>query len=140
MDWLHGGPQMRKIDAIIVHCSDSPDDRDIGAKEITQWHKERGFRTIGYHWVIRRDGTVEAGRDEFYAGAHVEGHNAHSIGICLVGRMYFNVKQTAALSRLLKRLLEKYKLAADDVYGHRDFNKHKTCPNIPTDTLREWTK
>lgn len=138
MDWLHGGPQMRVIDSLIVHCSDSPNDRDIGAKEITQWHKERGFRTIGYHYVIRRDGTVENGRDEFYIGAHVEGHNAHSIGICLVGRDQFDEKQKAALVILLKRLMAKYKLTADDVYGHRDFNPHKTCPNIPTKTLRDW--
>lgn len=131
---------MRVIDALIVHCSDSPNDRDIGVKEITQWHKERGFRTCGYHYVIRRDGTVESGRDEFYIGAHVEGHNAHSIGICLVGRDAFDERQKVALVTLLKRLLEKYKLKPADVYGHHDFNPHKTCPNISTEVLRSWMK
>jgi N-acetylmuramoyl-L-alanine amidase len=132
---------MRVIDSLIVHCSDSPNDRDIGVKEITEWHvKERHFRTVGYHYVIRRDGTVENGRDEFWAGAHVEGHNAHSIGICLVGRDVFTENQIHALEKLGKRLLEKYKLTTANVFGHRDFNPHKTCPNIETKMLRGWLK
>lgn len=66
---------MRKIDRIVIHCSASPDNRDIGAEEIRQWHKSQGWKDIGYHWVIRRDGTIEQGRKEFDIGSHVKGFN-----------------------------------------------------------------
>ncbi|WP_391510057.1 N-acetylmuramoyl-L-alanine amidase, partial [Micrococcus luteus] len=58
---------------------------DIGVREIAQWHKEQGWLAIGYHFVIRRDGTVEAGRDQEAVGSHVKGYNSTSVGVCLVG-------------------------------------------------------
>ena len=128
----------RVIKKLIVHCSDSPDDRvTVDAAEIDRWHRERGFAKIGYHYVIKRDGTVEPGRREAEVGAHVAGHNSDSIGICLVGRSAFDLRQLASLSKLLSFLVLKYKLTASDVYGHRDFDKGKTCPNIETSLLRE---
>jgi len=128
----------RVIKKIIVHCSDSPDNRvTVDAAEIDRWHRERGFAKIGYHYVIKRDGTLETGRREAEIGAHVAGHNADSIGICMVGRTEFDLAQLATLSKLLSFLVLKYKLTASDVYGHRDFDKGKTCPNIETSLLRE---
>lgn len=75
----------RPLKEIIVHCSATRPSQDIGAAEIRKWHLERGFNDIGYHYVIRRDGAIEKGRSLNVAGAHCKGHNAYSIGICLVG-------------------------------------------------------
>jgi N-acetylmuramoyl-L-alanine amidase len=109
---------------------------DIGAKEIRQWHKERGWADIGYHYVIRRDGTVEKGRAEAKVGAHVAGHNKDSIGICLVGGIdertlspedNYTPEQWEALENLLHKLVQKYPDA--NVIGHRDFpGVAKACP------------
>ena len=77
-------------DTIIVHCSATPQNMDIGVEEIRRWHTDpkprgKGWSDIGYHYVIRRSGVVEAGRDWKRMGAHARGHNRTSIGICLVG-------------------------------------------------------
>ena len=61
---------MNKIDAIVVHCSATKAGQDIGKKEITQMHLQRGFSTIGYNFIIRLDGTVEVGRSLTIDGAH----------------------------------------------------------------------
>lgn len=66
---------MRKINEIIVHCSATPEGKDYTAQDITRWHKARGFKTIGYHYVVYRDGSVHAGRAESKVGAHCYGHN-----------------------------------------------------------------
>ena len=67
---------------LIIHCSDSPYDHH-GVDAITQWHKERGFTTIGYNWVIERSGELKQGR-KYYPGAHTLGHN-NETGLCLCG-------------------------------------------------------
>ena len=120
---------MRKVKRIVVHCSDSGDSQDIGRKEIDEWHKARGWHSIGYHWVIRRDGTIEQGRPEHMIGAHVSGHNLDTIGICLVGRKDFTA-QLPALYGMLSGLLAKYKLDYSSIYGHYQLDPNKTCPNI----------
>ncbi|MDD7726846.1 MAG: N-acetylmuramoyl-L-alanine amidase, partial [Bacteroidales bacterium] len=76
---------MRKINEIIIHCSDTPAGEDFSAADIDRWHKERGWSCIGYHYVVRLDGTIEKGRDLSRAGAHCAGHNANSIGVCYIG-------------------------------------------------------
>jgi N-acetyl-anhydromuramyl-L-alanine amidase AmpD len=121
---------MRKIDLIVVHASDTPASMDIGAEEIRQWHLQRGWRDIGYHHVIRRDGEVEEGRSHEVTGAHVRGHNATSIGICMVGGggglFNYTWLQLFALRGLLVRLKEVYPDAA--IVGHRDLDEGKECP------------
>ncbi len=72
---------MRKITKIIVHCTATRAGREVTVAEITLWHKARGFRTIGYHYVVGLDGEVHAGRDESKAGAHCYGRNSCSIGL-----------------------------------------------------------
>lgn len=127
---------MRKIEEIIVHCSDSPESMDIGFVEIDSWHKERGFGTdvygqkmsCGYHYIIRRNGTVEAGRPESVMGAHCQGHNSYSIGIVLVGRDKFEPVQFDRLRALVADLKERY--GDMPVYPHNHYNKDKTCPNF----------
>lgn len=127
---------MRKIAKVIVHTSDSPDTMDIGAKEIDAWHKARNWSQIGYHFVVRRNGIVEDGRPVKLRGAHVEGQNSDSIGIVWVGRDRMTAIQKEALLDKLADLLVEYNLQVKDVYGHREFNKLKTCPNIDPDVLR----
>ena len=76
---------MRRIDKVIIHCSDTYHNMDIGVKQIRRWHKKRGFNDVGYHYIIRRDGTLETGRPIEKIGAHCKGQNRHSIGVCFVG-------------------------------------------------------
>lgn len=84
---------MRNITFGFIHCAATPPDMDIGADELRRWHVEdNGWSDIGYHYVIRRNGAVEFGRDRDNdgdiweeIGAHVRGHNANSLGICLIG-------------------------------------------------------
>lgn len=145
----------RKVDLIIVHCADTFADMDIGAAEIRKWHtdpapKGRGWADIGYHFVIRRDGTVELGRDtdkdgDVYeeVGAHVAGWNKNSIGICMVGgkgangdaENNFTGKQFASLETILRVIKADYPRAT--VHGHREFDHGKQCPSFD---VQEWLK
>lgn len=116
---------MRKIDEIILHCSDS----EFGdVKMITDWHKQRGFNTIGYHFVILSDGSIEIGRDISSPGAHCLGHNKNSIGICLIGKNNFSQKQFETVKQLILTLKLKYKI--NSIVGHNHYDKSKTCPNF----------
>ncbi len=127
---------MREIDTIAVHCADTKPNMDIGAAELDAWHKARKWPMIGYHYVIRRDGTLEKGRPLDMPGAHVKGHNAHSIGICLVGGMSMNGKPennfTEAQFGTLRKLFQQLRLqfpTIATIQGHRDFPQvAKACP------------
>ena len=107
---------MRTINEIIFHCADTYAYMDIGKKEIDSWHRARGWNGIGYHYVIRRDGTIEQGRPEEQVGAHVAGHNANSIGICYAGGKGNHgwpednrtPAQRNSMINLVNELLEKY--------------------------------
>lgn len=143
----------RKITDISIHCSatranldfyGSSATADIGVKEITKWHLDRGFNTIGYHYVIRRNGTIEIGRDLNKAGAHVTGHNSNSIGICLVGGVdaknkaenNYTPEQWKSLKELLDAL--RIKFPKTIIKGHRDYpNVKKDCPCC---NIGEWCK
>lgn len=124
------------INKIVIHCADTFADMDIGAKEIDQWHRQRGWSQIGYHYVIRRSGEIEKGRPESKPGAHVAGHNTGSIGICLVGGKArgrenpcnFTRQQWTALENLVRILTIEYPQA--DVLGHTDLDAGKTCPTF----------
>ena len=116
------------INKIIIHCSASPENMDIGAEEIHDWHLKRGFDGIGYHYVIRRNGMCEVGRPEYWVGAHVKGNNVNSLGICLVGNTEFTNKQWNTLESTVIGLLNKYPDAK--VLGHYELDDKKTCPNF----------
>jgi N-acetylmuramoyl-L-alanine amidase len=129
----------RDIDLIVIHCADTPANMDIGVKEIDRWHRQRGWLGIGYHYVIRRNGKVEYGRDLSKVGAHAEGFNAHSIGICMVGgckmegdkqvpENNFTPEQWATLEKLVLRLLIEYPKCK--VVGHNDLTDKKACPSF----------
>lgn len=125
---------MRAIKEIIVHCSATAAGKDFTAADIDRWHKQQGWECIGYHYVVRLDGTIETGRAEAKVGAHCYGRNSTSIGVCYIGGLAADGKtpadtrttaQRAALLALVKRLRAKYPTAK--VYGHRDFAA-KACP------------
>tara|TARA_B100001248_G_C27322210_1_gene427322 strand:- start:398 stop:811 length:414 start_codon:yes stop_codon:yes gene_type:complete len=124
----------RHIDKIVVHCSATPEGRDVSAATIDQWHKERGWSGIGYHFVVALDGNIEYGRDLNKTGAHVKGHNTGSIGICYIGGLD-SVSRTAKDTRtseqkeslldLIKTLKKLHPFAT--VHGHNEFSS-KACP------------
>lgn len=126
---------MRHIDTIIVHCSATSPGLNYGAEQIRRWHVEdNGWSDIGYHYVIKRDGTLEEGRPLMRAGAHTKGHNENSIGICLVGgvrvsgkpEFNFTYRQMHKLLVLITDLKSQYDIKR--VAGHRDFDDGKACP------------
>lgn len=120
---------MRKITEIIIHCADTPNGKEFHNTDIDRWHKERGWTGIGYHWVICIDGTVEAGRKPDVVGAHAEGHNSKSLGICLIGKDKFTKAQWDSLAYLVKGLTREFPTAV--AKGHYQVDKHgKTCPNF----------
>lgn len=81
---------LTSISKIVIHTSATLPGRDVTAQEIDGWHKAKGWAMIGYHTVIRLDGTIERGRDYGREGAHVKGHNAGTLGICMVGGLNDN--------------------------------------------------
>ena len=125
---------MRTINLFVIHCADTYATMDIGVKEIDGWHRKRGWSGIGYHFVIRRNGIVETGRQINLMGAHAEGFNANSIGICYAGGKGTNGKpednrtpeQKESLRKLIAELHAKYPGAK--VVGHHDLNPGKPCP------------
>jgi len=133
--------QMRTIDKVIVHCSATREGQDIDAATIDTWHKERGWSGIGYHYVIKLDGTIEYGRMVDKMGAHCKGHNKNSIGICYIGGCdeYMNPKDTRTSSQktsLFALLLFLKRLHKESViHGHRDFS-NKACPSF--DATKEY--
>jgi len=127
---------------IILHCSVTADEGDvIGASNIKSWHLRRpGFTDIGYHYVIRRTGVVEAGRPETVAGAHAKANrgNYDSLGICLVGTNVFTEMQFDSLYSLYKVIKRRYGISTDDIFGHYEFTREKTCPNLNMDMIRNY--
>ena len=126
---------MRHITLIVIHCSAVKPDQQSSAAQIDSWHRQRGFHLgIGYHYVIRRDGTLEMGRPEYMVGAHCKNHNQHSIGVCYEGGL--NARGDPADTRteaqkrtmlsLLRELKERYPRAI--IVGHNTLNPLKACP------------
>ena len=121
---------MRTITLIIIHCSAVRPNQTSSAKKIDEWHKDRGFKCIGYHYVIRRDGTIELGRPEWMVGAHChvkgQNHNKYSIGVCYEGGLDIRgqpadtrtAEQKQTMRRLLEELHARYPRAM--IVGHRD--------------------
>lgn len=136
-------------DSIVIHCSATRPQLEIGAEQIREWHLARKFADIGYHAVIRRNGIIEFGRHFDEIGAHVAGRNSRSTSICLVGGLYpdgtealddfqglYTVEQTFALRDLLHVLMRAYPKA--DVIGHRDLSPDKNMDGKITPD--EWLK
>jgi len=123
---------------IVVHCSQTRPSQKIGAKEIDRWHRERGWLKIGYAKVIKRDGTVEQGRDDDELQAHVKDYNHISTSVCVVGGAKqedwkqpednFTGEQWESLKKVLEEQVIKYPKAR--IVGHYELDERKTCPNF----------
>lgn len=130
---------MRNINKLIIHCSATPEGRNVTVEDITAWHKQRGFQTIGYHYIIYLDGSVHIGRNESEIGAHTLGQNSNSIGICYIGGTDENFKpkdtRTPEQKETLIKLVDKLKLKYPDatVHGHNEF-ANKACPSFDVRT------
>ena len=134
---------MRHITLIVIHCSAVKPDQQSSAAQIDSWHRQRGFHLgIGYHYVIRRDGTLEMGRPEYMVGAHCKNHNQHSIGVCYEGGLNARgdpadtrtPQQRETLRQLINELRERYPKAI--VVGHHNLNPLKACPCF--DAIKEF--
>lgn len=133
---------------LIVHCAATSANVDVGVKEIDRWHRERGFFSIGYHLVIRRNGVVESGRPLDQPGAHARGYNSVSRGVCIVGgvdgvdknhdgritadefvpQANFTPEQMVSLAEILTAWKAEYPNAK--IIGHRDVDPGKACPSF----------
>ena len=128
---------MRSITMVVIHCSAVRPDQMSSVAQIDSWHRKRGFKFgVGYHYVIRRDGSIEAGRPEWMVGAHCVNHNKYSIGVCYEGGLDARgqpadtrtAAQKATLRQLLTDLHRRYPRAV--IVGHHDLNPQKECPCI----------
>jgi len=146
---------VREISRIIIHCTAS----DFGdVRSIRLWHRMRGFRDIGYHYLIlngRRmpfgqyiadeDGRIEPGRPWWQQGAHTKGENYDSLGICLVGspkligapEMWFTEKQLESLKKLVAQLMVEFDISAEKLHGHNEYAP-KLCPGFRVESIRQW--
>ena len=135
---------MRQITLIIIHCSAVRPDQTSSVAQIDSWHRKRGWKLgVGYHYVVRRDGEIQAGRPEWMVGAHCKNHNSHSLGVCYEGGLNIRGQpadtrteaQKRALGWLLRQLHRAYPKAL--IVGHHDLNPQKDCPCI-ADVVKEY--
>lgn len=153
----------RTITDIVIHCAATPNGKPFSREQIDAMHRQRGFQrqpvaitryqpelkhglpSIGYHWVLELDGQAKPGRHPEEIGAHVQGSNAKSLGICLIGTDRFSLAQWSTLRLLVSKLRQTYPAAR--IRGHRDFSpdmdgdgvieRHewlKTCPGFDVQT------
>ena len=119
----------KNIKFLIIHCSDTPDDKDLTAVDIHKMHIGFKWDGIGYHKIIQKNGYIDNGRPEYWVGAHTKGLNFKSVGVCLIGRTEFTKNQFDSLEKLLKHWILKYPNAK--IKGHRNaIDTKKTCPNF----------
>lgn len=121
---------------IVIHCAATQAKANIGVKEIRQWHKQRGWQDIGYHWVIRRDGRVERGRPENLSGAHEPTRNSDAVAICMAGGIdargkpqnNFTKEQMASLRGVVRDVLTRY--PGCTISGHNHWQPGRGCPSF----------
>lgn len=132
---------MKENRRLVIHVSATPPSMDIGAAEIRQWHLDKGWSDIGYHWVLRRDGVLELGRDldgdgnvVEEVGAHAYGFNRDSLGLCIVGGVDEDGKPDVNFTQAQWRTLSSWvntlrgRFLGLEVVGHRDLDPGKACP------------
>ncbi len=132
-----------QTDLIVIHCAATPPGMNIGVDTIRKWHRQRGWLDVGYHYVIKLDGTLEDGRPADTMGAHVYGFNSRSIGICMVGGVgadmqpsgdHFTPEQWETLVLLVEHLADTEYPGAK-VAGHNKLDSNKACPSFD---VGEW--
>jgi N-acetylmuramoyl-L-alanine amidase len=139
---------VREISRVILHCTATPDYIDgadlfdsIGVDDLRLWHTMpppagRGWSDVGYHYVIRRSGEVEGGRNLDIQGAHTRGHNEDTAGIAWVGTYHPTVSQIESIISLYQGLYFDYGIPHTDWYGHYEYNPAKECPGVDMNIFR----
>jgi hypothetical protein len=142
---------MNKPTRIIVHCTASPPDLDLTAAQIDAMHKRRGWSGIGYHAIVRLDGTEEIGRDPDgdgdpteHVGAHVYGHNRDTLAVSYVGGVddrnwpadTRTEPQKETLFAIVVRWMERFEIPVDKVLGHYELDRKKACPSFDMGEFR----
>lgn len=130
---------LKLINKIIIHCSDSdrPEHDDI--EVIRAWHKSRGFLDVGYHFFIKSDGTIQEGRPINWIGAHCVTENLYAIGICLAGSKNFTETEFKSCYNLCLIMMDRFKIKKNMVFPHNHFNAYKTCPNFELDKIWQFS-
>ena len=127
---------MRELNRIILHCTATPEGRDVSVDDIRRWHVDgNGWSDIGYHYVILLDGTIARGRPLDVAGAHVKGHNKDSVGVVYVGGTDVTGQPQDTLNS--NQLFSLYKVVTSlrnlfgplTLHGHNEFSD-KACPSF----------
>lgn len=129
---------MRKINEIIIHCTATMSGREVSVDELRKWHKARGWRDVGYHYIVHLDGSVSLGRPAIEIGAHCSGHNKESIGVVYVGgldkggkacdtRTAEQKKALRVLVRQIEREQAKVGNMITKISGHNEY-ANKACP------------
>ena len=134
----------REIKLLVIHCSATRCNVSFPVERLRECHLQRGFRDIGYHFYITRNGEIHRGRALEKVGAHCRNHNAHSVGVCYEGGLDANGKpkdtrtleQKGALLALLRELKRQFPKAL--IVGHRDLNPMKGCPCF--DAVKEYSQ
>ncbi len=117
----------RQTSRLVVHHSAS---QDVTADDIHRWHLQKGFNGIGYHYLIRSNGTVEIGRPVDMEGAHTQGFNSDSIGICLTGNFMLTSPSGEQLNALIELVLElNLHYGQLEICRHSDLNP-TDCPGV----------
>ena len=133
----------RKINEIILHCSATAEGQDVTVDTIRKWHLKNGWKDIGYHYVIYRDGTIHTGRPLYQVGAHTTGHNTFSIGICYIGGCAKDGR-TPKDTRTYEQKISLYKLVDDllTLYPNATLSCHnqwanKACPSFRIEDFKK---
>jgi N-acetyl-anhydromuramyl-L-alanine amidase AmpD len=132
---LSGVKTLIKWDKITLHCTDTPNGKTVRVDVLRDKHiNERHFTDISYHYIILADGKIASGRPLSTTGAHVKNANTRNIGIAMVGRDKYSLKQFESLKGLCKALCEKFNIGVGEIYCHYEFRsaieQGKTCPNF----------
>ena len=135
---------MRKINEIIVHCSATKEGKSFTVADIDRWHRAKGWKGCGYHYVITLDGKVEQGRPEQVTGAHCRERNSNSIGICYIGGCDLVGKskdtrteaQKNAMVTLIRQLMQTHGISIENVRCHNEFST-KACPSFSVNKLHK---
>lgn len=136
----------RRIDTIVIHCSATREHVNYSFDDCVRDHKARGFYTCGYHFFIDRDGTIHVGRELDVIGAHVQGHNSHSVGICYAGGLDRTGKpkdtrteeQKMAIIECIDRVVNYSPTRIKRICGHRDLSPDRNANGIVEPD--EWIK
>ena len=127
---------MRELNRIILHCSATKEGKDYSVETIRDWHvKGRGWSDIGYHWVIRLDGSIEVGRPLEKSGAHTKGHNKDSVGVCYIGGCDADGKPKDTMNEEQEKAWRMIVLSLRTLYGDLTIHGHneyanKACPSF----------